>query len=235
MKQQLKNKAELFDYLMYAYSYELEDVETKKGIQKRLKDNELEEELKKVVKQNIKAENLLVELKLGPPYNRTSSAWVQLYSQGNKSGAKGRYVGISFSKDDNEVLLWLGFGKTSKKKDEIFQLAKEYKVKYSLIESELKRGFEYKEDCYEAKFIEKKINMKEFQEEEFETDLKYITDLYKAYETRFENATIIPAESKQVEEPFKNAVSYDALNEKMLTLIEEIGNLAREIKKMRKN
>lgn len=104
-----------------------------------------------------------------------------------------------------------------------------------MIEPKLKRNFEYKEDGYDAMFIMKRINMKEFQEEEFEADLKYITDLYKAYETRFENATIIPAESKQVEEPFKNAVSYDALNEKMLTLIEEIGNLAREIKQMRKN
>lgn len=128
-----------------------------------------------------------------------------------------------------------GFGKTGKKREEIFQLVKEYKIKYSLIEPKLKRNFEYKEDGYDAMFIMKRINMKEFQEEEFEADLKYITDLYKAYETRFENATIIPAESKQVEEPFKNAVSYDALNEKMLTLIEEIGNLAREIKQMRKN
>lgn len=235
MKQQLKNKAQLFDYLMHAYSYELEDVETKKGIQKRLKNNELEEELKKAVMENVKAENLLVELKLGPYYNRSSTVWLQLYSRGNKSGAKGRYVGISFSKEDNEVSLWLGFGRTGKRKEEVFQLAKEYKVKYSLIEPELKRGFEYKEDCYDAMFIAKRINMREFQEEEFDMDLKYITDLYKEYEIRFENATIFPSETKKVEEHVKEDITYEALNEKMLTLIEEIGNLARELKRMRKN
>lgn len=109
MKQPLKNKAELFDYLMYAYSYELENVETKKGIQKRLKDNELEEELKKLVKEKVKVENLLVELKLGPHYNRTPNVWLQIYSKENRSGARGRYVGISFSKENNEVELWIRF------------------------------------------------------------------------------------------------------------------------------
>ena len=53
MRKIIKNKQELFDYLMYGYAYELEDVQTQIGTQKRLKDNELEEELKKKTKENI--------------------------------------------------------------------------------------------------------------------------------------------------------------------------------------
>ena len=52
MRKIIKNKQELFDYLMYGYAYELEDVQTQIGTQKRLKDNELEEELKKKTKEN---------------------------------------------------------------------------------------------------------------------------------------------------------------------------------------
>ena len=109
IKKQLKNKAEIFDYLMHAYTYELEDVETQKGIQRRLKDEKLEKELKNAVQENITAENLLVKLKLGPAYNRAEIPWIQLYTEENKSGARGRYVGVSFSKQTNEVEIWLGF------------------------------------------------------------------------------------------------------------------------------
>ena len=190
MKKQLKNKKELFDYLMYGYNYELEDIETKKGIQKRLKDNELEQELKSKTKEEIKPKDLFVELKLGPSYNRTCSPWIQIFSIENRSGAKGRYIGISFSKDTNEIELWIGFGKSYKKQSEIFELAKEYKIKYSLIEQDLKHEFEYEQDYYNAIIIKKKININNFDEEKFEEDLEYIVDLYKKYEVRFENATI---------------------------------------------
>ena len=46
MRKQLKSRADLFDYLIHGYVFELEDVPTKTGIQKRLRDNELEQELK---------------------------------------------------------------------------------------------------------------------------------------------------------------------------------------------
>ena len=89
MKKQLNNKLDLFDYLMYGYSYELEDVDTKNGTQKRLKDNELEQELKNKTKEHIKVKDLYVELKLGPYYNRTGSPWIQIYTSENKSRRKG--------------------------------------------------------------------------------------------------------------------------------------------------
>ena len=234
MKKQLKNKEELFDYLMYGYVYELEEVQTKKGIQKRLKDNELEQELKNKTKEKVSVKDLFVELKLGPSYNRTENVWVQLYTMENKSGTKGRYVGISFVKETNEIELWIGFGRNSKKQSEIFELAKEYKIKYSLIEPNLKYGFEYVADCYDAIFIKKKINIKKFKEEEFQKDLEYITDLYKAYEVRFENATISLTPTQEIQLIKNKEITYEELNEKMLTLIEEIGNLAKEIKKLKK-
>lgn len=233
MKRQLKNKAQLFDYLMYGYIYELEEVETKRGLQKRLKDSELAQELKERTKENVKAKDLLVELKLGPSYNRSTNVWIQLCTLENKSGAKGRYVGISFSKQTNEIELWLGFGRTSKKKSEIFELAKDYKIKYSLIEPDLKYGFEYKADCSEAIFIEKKIRMESFDEEEFDRDLEYITDLYKAYEIRFEHAILSIKENANKKLGQGTKVTYEELNEKMLCLIEEVGNLAKAIKELK--
>lgn len=234
MKKRLKNKAELFNYLMHGYIYELEDVLTRNGIQKRLKDNELEQELKSKTKEEINIKDLFVELKLGPSYNRTENVWIQLYTMENKSGTKGRYVGISFERETNEINIWVGFGRTSKKQAEIFELAKEYKMKYSLIEPNLKYGFEYKADYYDAVFIEKKISMRDFNEEEFERDLSYITDLYKSYEVRFENAIISLNNNDDMEEVTKKESTYEELNERMLKLIEEVGNLAKAIKELRK-
>lgn len=236
MRRQLKNKTELFDYLMYGYIYELEDVPTKRGMQKRLKDNELEEELKNKTKENIKLKDLSVELKLGPNYNRSENPWIQVYyTRANKSGTNGRYVGVSFNKETNEIELWNGFGRGTMKLQQIYDTGKEYKIKYSLIEPTLKYGFSYIADCYSAVFIEKKYNIKNFNEEEFERDLEYITDLYKAYEARFENITVPFAtieEEKQIE---KNKMTYEEINEKMLMLIEQVGNLAKAIREMQKD
>lgn len=233
MNRQLKDVLELFDYLMYAYTYSLEDVQTKKGVQKRLKDTNLEQVLREQVKENIKVKDLNVELKLGPSYNRTENPWIQIYTTENKSGAKGRYVGISFSKDIDEIQLWIGFGKTSKKRDEIFELSKGYKIKYSLIEPNLQYNFEYKEGSYNAVFIEKRINIKTFEKEEFERDLEYITDLYKAYEKRFENSTINLSENEKFQYHGENEISYEELNNRMLDLMEEVGNLARMMKELK--
>ena len=225
-KEQLKSRFDLFDYLMYGYSYVLEEVKTKNGKQRRLKDEELEKNLKEKTKELIKVKDLFVELKLGPSYNRVETPWIQLFSEENRSGTRGRYVGISFVKETNTIELWLGFGKTSKKKNEIQELSKGYRIKYSLIEPNLKYGFEYEND---AIFIKKKIKMADFKEEEFDRDLNYITDLYKAYETRFENAMISTTDNiKSVQ----NTINYEELNERMLTLIEEIGNLAKVIKEL---
>ncbi len=233
MRKQLKNKEELFDYLTYGYIYELEDVITRKGKQKRLKDNELELELRNKTKENVKVDNLFVELKLGPSYNRTESPWIQIYTIQNKSGTKGRYVGMSFIKETNDIELWIGFGRSGKKKAEVFELTKEYKIKYSLIEPNLKYGFEYKTD-YDAVVIRKKISLRNFNEDDFERDLKYITDLYKEYETRFENYTMSQNYNKYEASSLKTQITYEEINENMLTIIEKLGYIAtlmRELKK----
>ena len=127
-----------------------------------------------------------------------------------------------------------GFGRTAKKQVEIFDLSKEYKIKYSLIEPNLKYGFEYESDCYNAIIIKKKINIKNFKEDEFDRDLKYITDSYKEYEVNFENAIISLPENNDITEiSSKGEISYEQINEKMLALIEEVGNLAKEIRELR--
>lgn len=234
MRKQLRDTKELFTYLMHAYIYELEDVATKKGIQKRLKDGALEEELKNKTREMLKVKKLSVELKLGPVYNRTENPWIQIYTMENKSGTKGRYVGISFEGESNEIKLWIGFGRSSKKQGELLEITKDYKMKYSLMEPNLKYGFEYITDRYDAIFIEKRINISGFTEEEFHRDLKYLTDLYKAYEVRFENAPMALIENNEADLLTKSKISYEELNEKMLSLIEEVGNLARAIKELGK-
>ena len=233
MRKQLKNKEELFDYLTYGYIYELEDVITRKGKQKRLKDNELELELRNKTKENVKVDNLFVELKLGPSYNRTESPWIQIYTIQNKSGTKGRYVGMSFIKETNDIELWIGFGRSGKKKAEVFELTKEYKIKYSLIEPNLKYGFEYKTD-YDAVVIRKKISLRNFNEDDFERDLKYITDLYKEYETRFENYTMSQNYNKYEASSLKTQITYEEINENMLTIIEKLGNIVTLMKELKK-
>ena len=226
MNKQFKSKSELFYYLMHGYMYMLEDVPTKKGIQKRLKDNELEQSLKSQISEQLKIDGLGVELKLGPAYNRTENPWIQLYTSENKSGTKGRYVGISFERDKNEVELWIGFGRTAKKQAEILELAKDYRIKYSFIESELKNNFKYNENCYDAIIIEKKINIKDFKDSEFEEDLIYITNLYKEYESRYGNAVFNNLST--------NEITYEEINERMLQLIEEVGELSKAIREFGK-
>lgn len=121
------------------------------------------------------------------------------------------------------------------KKLEIMQVSRDYKVKYSLIESPLKFGFEFKADSYDAIIIEKRMKIKDFDETEFERDLEYITNLYKQYEIRFENATITETNEKNDKIAIKKQLQYEELNKKMLDLIEEVGNLAKALKDLQKN
>ena len=227
---QIKGLFDLFPYLIQAYNFQLEDVDTKKGIQKRLKDSELEKELKFKTKELIKVKDLYTELKLGPAYNRTCNPWIMIHSSENSSGTKGRYVGISFNND--EVCLWIGFGRSNLKTSDIIDKTKEFKIKYSLIQPNLLRGFEFKPDSSQAIIIEKKYILSSFDEQIFNTDLVYLTDLYKAYEIRFENATLSKTESKSREVSEKKQMQYEDLNQRMLELIAEVGNLAQAIKKL---
>ena len=165
-------------------------------------------------------------MKLGPAYNRTENPWIQLFTPENRSGAKGRYVGISFEREKNEVKLWIGFGRTAKKQSEVLELAKDYRMKYSFIEAELDKGFKYNEDCYDALIIEKEINIKDFSDAEFEEDLIYITNLYKEFENQYGTAIFKTFGS--------NEITYEEINERMLQIIEEVGELARAIKELGK-
>lgn len=233
MKRTLKNVTELFEYLIRGYVYELEDVKTQNGIQKRLKDNELEQELKIKTKEYIIVKDLSVELKLGPNYNRTEKPWIQIFSKANRSGTKGRYVGISISKElDDTIEIWIGFGRTKKKQSEVFELARQYKIKYAIIEPNLKYEFSYNTENYESVIIKKEINMKNFDEEEFARDLEYITNLYKSYEVRFENAMIPTKEIEKLDIVSKEVITYEEINKRMLSLIEQVGNLAEAIRNL---
>lgn len=228
----LKNIKDLFVYFMYNYISELEYVPTKNGQQKRLRNKELEQQLNDMIQEYIKVENLETELKLGPHYNRKESPWIQIFTKENKSGAKGRYVGISFSKETNEVEMWIGFGRTGKNQSEILELEKEYKMKYFLIETKLKYGFAFNTKQGEAIIIIKNTNIANFEEEEFKKDLKYITDLYKTYEVRFENAKFEEKENKEIEDLEERKITNEEINQKMMMLVEEVGKLAKEINKL---
>ena len=76
--------------------------------------------------------------------------------------------------------------------------------------------------------------MSNFKDSDFVRDLKYITDLYKTYETRFENAIISSTDEKTEEAIKARAKKYEQLNERLLNLIEEAGNIAKEIKEIKR-
>ena len=126
-------------------------------------------------------------------------------------------------------------GRNKLKQAEIFELSKEYKIKYSLIEPNLQNGFEFLADSASAIIIEKKINMAQFDEQEFDKDLLYITDLYKKYETRFENATIDFTENKTQEISENQKVQIEEINKKMLDVLEQMGEIAKALKNLYKS
>lgn len=76
--------------------------------------------------------------------------------------------------------------------------------------------------------------MSNFKDSDFVKDIKYITDLYKAYETRFENAIILSKDQKTDEALKERTKHYEELNQRLLDLIEEAGNIAKEIKKIKR-
>lgn len=226
----LKNFKEISEYLTNVYSYELEDFHTKNGIQRRLKDNELEQELKAKIKKEIQFKELITELKLGPKYNMTPEPWIQIATRENKSGAKGRYMGIDFDKKKQEVSIWLGFGRSGKKKGEIVELIKLYVNRYMTIEPVLKNEFQYMTEFSDAVFIKKNIKIQEINEENIKNDMLYLANLYKKYEAQFENSVV---RVEKVEGQVSNdKVDVQELNKNLLTLIEEVGRLAATVKKL---
>ncbi len=80
-------------------------------------------------------------------------------------------------------------------------------------------------------FIQKKININNFKEEDFQRDLEYISELYKEYEARYGSLGDPIEENKNANNI--NSVTYEQINEKMLDIVEEIGKLAEAIKELK--
>ena len=106
--------------------------------------------------------------------------------------------------------------------------------KYMLIESDLKNGFIYNDNPKDAFIIKKQIQLKEFKDEEFLEDLYYLSNLYKSYERKYELAVFKEVEEKTDEDEKMNVNKYDLarMNQTMLSLVEEMGRLAKEIQEL---
>ena len=233
---ELKSLKEIFTYLMNGYKYELKDVETKQGKnQKRLKDEELGNQLNIKIKKKLKFDGLFVELKLGPAYNRTVKPWIQIFSSENRKGTKGRYVGISFDVDEQEVSSWIGFGCSGKKQGEIISEAKEYIRKYKMIEEDLEYGYRYNQELKDAIIIKKAIVIKDMTDVEFLNDINYLTNLYKKYENQYEEATFEKIDENEKvgnENNLATREDIQRINKMMLQLTKDFSKLVEEIQKL---
>lgn len=135
---------------------------------------------------NEEFKDVTVNFKYGPRYNLTLNPWIQLYYlEKNKKGTSGKYCGISINKEKNNIDLWLGFGMSGLKKEELMnqkeELIKQYKNMYGDI---LDKGFKYKTTYAEAIIISKTYNIDTIDDNTFFEDLKYLLNLY----TNFENS-----------------------------------------------
>lgn len=172
---------DVFRYIEEEYPKKLEEVKVNKGIQRRLIDETIEEKLDKQLNTFLKFENINIKLKLGPSYNRSLAPWIQLYTEDNRKGTKGHYGGISFE-NKGEISLWLGFGQTALKKDEIIEKRNQFLREYAKIEINLKHGFQYEQVFVEAVIISKTYRLEDFAEEKFYRDIEYLMNLYKKHE-----------------------------------------------------
>ncbi len=228
---EFKTLKEIFQYLMNGYKYELKKVETKRGIQRRLENEEIESQIDILLQEKLEIEELNIKVKLGPPYNRIEVPWIQIFSSENRKGTTGRYIGISFNPEEQIIESWIGFGCTGKRQSQIIVEAKEYAHKYMTIESNLKRKYMYMPNPKDAIIIKKQIFLKDFTDKEFTEDINYLSNLYKTYEKKYELA--IFKENKQSETK-ANIKKYDIeeMNKTLLSLVEQVGNLAKEIQEL---
>lgn len=139
--------------------------------------------------------------------------------------------GISFDKEKQEVSIWIGFGITNKKQDEIIQLTKQYINRYYMIEPELNREFKFSNNFTSGIIIVKNIKIENVENESIKADILYLSDLYKKYEKKFENA-IIDVEEKDIIKNDEKEMELKEINKRMLEIIEEIGKLAEVMKKL---
>lgn len=133
---------------------------------------------------NDEFKDVTINFKYGPRYNLTLSPWIQLYYlEKNKKGTNGKYCGISFDKDKNTMDLWIGFGMSGLKKNQLIdqkeELIKRYKNMYG---DNLERGFDYKTAYIEAVIISKTYEIDALDDTSFFEDLKYLLNIYISFE-----------------------------------------------------
>lgn len=185
----MKQIKEVFKYIQEDYPNQLKEVKLEKGLQRRLKDETIEEFLNNELNKFLKEDSIYIKVKIGPYYNRSLIPWIHLYTEDNKKGTTGHYGGISFEKKGH-ISLWLGFGQTSLKKAQIIEKRNQYISEYAKIEMNLKHNFQYEQVYVDAVIISKTYLLSEFNENEFYSDFVYLMDLYKKHEIKKKFGTI---------------------------------------------
>ncbi len=117
--QEFKNEKEVLKELFNHYEENIETYDVimektgKKQQHRKLKDNNYEKELNEAIiktfRQNEGINNKVnIKLKLGVPYNRVKSPWIQLYyMEKNAKGTIGRYSGISLNIQTRMIEMWI--------------------------------------------------------------------------------------------------------------------------------
>ncbi len=194
---ELKNEKAVLKELLEHYEENIETYNVviektgKKQQHRKLKDNNYEKELNEATIRTFRQneginDKVNVKLKLGFPYNRTKEPWIQLYyMEKNAKGTNGRYTGISLDIETQMVEMWIGFGMTKMKKQQLLQTKEQYIEEYhKMFGNQLERGFQYESVFVDATIISKSISIDELDNEEFRKDIAYLTDLYVSVESR---------------------------------------------------
>lgn len=163
----------------------------KKQKHRKLKDDNYDRELNEAViktfQQNKELnEHINIKLKLGVPYNRSKNPWIHLYyGAKNAKGTSGRYAGISFDMKNKNIEMWIGFGMTNMKKQQLIEKKEQYLNEYQkMFGNNLERGFQYTSVYVEATIMSKVIPINELDNDEFRKDIAYLTDLYISVEEK---------------------------------------------------
>lgn len=194
---QLKNEKEIFKEILENYEENIETYEViiektgKKQNHRKLKDEQYESQLNEAIVKTMREnkglnKDLNIKLKLGWPFNRVINPWIHLYYlDKNAKGRRGRYAGISFDMKNKKVEMWIGFGMTGMRKNQLIEAKEQYCNEYKeMYGNNLERGFAYTSIYVDATIIAKSIPIDEFNNEEFRKDIAYLTNLYINFENR---------------------------------------------------
>lgn len=124
--------------------------------------------------------NIKIKYKSGPPYNISTEPWIQIYYlEKNAKGTKGNYCGISINAKKRTIDIWIGFGMTKLKKEEVTTKKEELTSLYkSFLGEELERNFAYETVFVDAVIISKSYNIDTIKAMEIQKDLEYLIDCY---------------------------------------------------------